>query len=196
MFKFININISIFLLSIICISCQSKIDKMNAIVKEYEMSNKTLNDPNIKSMKAEVINENRINIYMQFKLDFSDEVEKQVIKQVFPFSVKKILSSQNITELMNEGVSFNVSLYNVYNDLIVSDVFDKNKLDLTKEKNQDVNFNQSENKSSELNQILVSINSALPIIDKESGIEIYKINLSHLNELTYWAMVDSNLEEN
>ncbi len=181
--------------SIIFFSCQSRKDKLRELAIKFNNDKTYLYDPNIKSLNAFTVGDSQINIRISLNI-VKDPTDEITMDAILPQMGKLILTGRTIQNLLDDGANFRIILQDKNDVEIANKLFNKEALNTIDKVDVSNSFDQRNNSNNQdLNLILSTMNKVMPIIDKESGTEIYKVNISQQNELVYWVKVDKDLED-
>lgn len=187
-------------IQILAVGCKNTATKMNSFVLSYNRDIGRYTNSIITYSEAESLFKEK-TIKIKFLTSFSSEDVKSGIMNTLSQSVfSQLLAKEELSrELINEGVTFQV-LFLTKNAVVFSTLLvDKNELSkLDNESKNNIKENANKNPSNYLNsnspnQVLAMLNKNLPIVNKETGFTILKIDINKKNELVYEIKVPNNL---
>ncbi|WP_291089872.1 hypothetical protein [Flavobacterium sp. BFFFF1] len=179
---------------LLLIGCKNTREKAQDFVNDYNASAPSLSNPNIQSTIAALKPDNTIVIIIVSTMPQTDE-NRSIIGQMLPTVMTETLSNiPSFQDLVSENVKFRIEYRaNDNTKLGVADI-DKSSLKAAQLKNSkngnDIKFNAADPK---VNEMLAMINKALPIVDKEAGTKITKIDILG-EDLVYFVEVDQKME--
>lgn len=187
--------LSIILFSALLLSsCETKIDKIDNFVSNYNASSSMKNSYMIKSTKAVASGENEITININTFNDSENKEETRLIKSSIPEIMgQAIRSEREGKELLEKDVKFIIKIYGIGGRVIANEIIDKNSSIGKASKN--IKSLPKENKQiSALDTVLEVYNKNLPFEDKSSGTKIMSIKADEENNIVYTVEVPESFK--
>jgi len=172
--------------STLVLSCQTKQDRINEFVKNYNAIENSIVKNYVKSTKAEKIDENEIKLTISLSI-MPDETVSQMYRSMFPELMKEIITSFKFSKkLINEGVKFSFFLLADDQSVVVSQIFDKEYFNDNKNKNNGL-FTKSD--KIDIYKLAEIMNKGLPVVDSINNITILKIEILNDKEAQFLYIV-------
>lgn len=200
-FKHMKCTLLLFLaISQLLVSCGTKESRMQDFVNEYNTSAPMIMAGNqtIKGTSAKIKDQNRIELVFNYNIPF-EETYKTTYSQIAPSLMANVFKGQpKLQQLLDDGVVFEVIMTASDNQVLVQMDLDKAKVDaMMKEQNGDsgpISITTGTH-DEQLQSMLKIMNKNLPIVDKQAGTKITKIDINENKELVYTVVVDKALAD-
>ncbi len=188
------------LISLSFASCGTKESRMQDFVSEYNTSATTIigGNPTIKGTSAKVKDKNKIEIVFNYNLPY-ETAYKTTYSQIAPALMANVFKGQpKLQQLLNDGTIFEVIMTASGGQELVKMELDKATVDaIMKEQNGDngpISITTGR-QDQQLESMLKIMNKNLPIVDKQAGTKITKIEVNEDKELVYTVVVDKALAD-
>lgn len=179
----------IFAIATMLISCKKSTETKTAeFVKMYNStSDMMVRTAKFKSTKATSTADGNVDIEIHTTY-LKTDIEADLMKNAIPDLIGQAIQAEaKGKELLDEGVKFNLKVFDSNGEKLSEQIIDKN----TKKGNIDLEgiANGKTPDSSQLNEILKTFSKSLPIVDPSSGTKIVSITADAQNNIVYTAEV-------
>lgn len=187
-----------FIIAFVLAGCKSTEQKASDFVKAYNNTAPRIVNQVVTSTSAKVLPKNIVRIEFVLAMTAND-ADSSIQKQMLPAMAKALVQSErSVQDLIEEGVVFEIALLSMSETPIKEITIDKKKMDEMLsggDAKTDAGKSKNSHLSSQMQDMLAIMNENLPIIDKEAGTKITKIDVNPEMQLVYTVEVDKALTD-
>jgi hypothetical protein len=180
------------------VSCGTKESRMQDFINEYNTLAPMIQASNqsIKGTLAKMKGPDKIELVFNYDIPF-DESYKATYAQIAPSMLANVFKGQpKLAKLLDDGVTFDVVMTAADDQVLAELQLDKAKVDaMIQKQNGDAGSTSitTGGKDEQLQSMLAIMNKNLPIVDKQAGTKITKIDINENKELVYTVEVSKAL---
>lgn len=191
---------SIFLfLTVILFSCSGTVEeRMVQYAQSYNTGAGSIRIPNLKYTKATPLKGNILKLEFGFSIPNSPAdiaFDKKLYQAMSPAMVQQMCrADKKLARLVKDGMKVRIVLKNREGDLLSKMDIDQNAILKINDQIEEQGSNVGGSSNQELNNLVSALQSSLPLLDEETGIEITGISADSDNYLVYTAKVPNEME--